>query len=228
MRAVPTLLSLVLLLTGTARAEWKSPITGNAWKQPYAPDFGPMLVSEPIQKQIASAVLRGNGMKIARPPVGKHVAASASDFKAVKGRPYVSKVLLSMFEDPKGTSLAPVVRKSIDQWESVSAFRKNSVASAVGLAIYASLLRQKITLDDADLKELILVTNDHLANQPAFIKLTAAQKQALYEIFLSTGSLIVVFGVTADEDPTDANSLSIAADLAAQTLATVGYDPSVR
>ncbi|MBA3462080.1 MAG: hypothetical protein H0T46_19125 [Deltaproteobacteria bacterium] len=225
MRSIWSVLAVLLLATAPAAAEWRSPITGNAWKQPYAPAFEPMLVSDALQRRIAAAVLRARGMKLSPAAPAKHVAASASDFKSTKGRPYVSKVLLSMFEDPKGTQLLPAVRKSIDEWETVSAFRKNNVAAALGLAIYAALLRQKVTMTDTELKELILAANDHLATRPEFVKLSAPQKQALYEMFLTTSSMIVLFGVTADDDPTDENSKAIAAELAAQVLATVGYDP---
>lgn len=134
-----------------------------------------------------------------KPP--KHAPVGATDFKPTAGHPTVEMFLASSNIDANQQQM---LRSTFDGYFTAlgQMFRPNSVASGAGFALGVSIeIANDTDLPEADARELVTGVNDMLAASAEFKKLTSAERQALYEVFVMTGALLQMMKTAGDTNP---------------------------
>jgi hypothetical protein len=131
----------------------------------------------------------------------RHAPPGATDFKPSAGHPTVEMFLSSSNID---ATQQQMLRSTFDGYFTGlgQLFRPNSVASGAGFALGVSIeIANETELPEADARELVTGVNDMLAASAEFKKLTSAERQALYEVFVMTGALLQMMRTAGDTDP---------------------------
>ncbi len=184
-------LAFGLALPRPAAAQYKNP--ADVWVDIH--------IKRMIFKQVVD---RAHGQAAAgRAPMAKdkHQPISRSDFKPSGKRPTIAAYLATMNgTDAQRAQLSQIVDLTVSTFEKEA--RKNNVAYAFALMIGMSLrLARDGEFDEATSEELALGINDLLVAAPAWRKLDAKDRQAMYESCLLTSALLLMYQAAGEADP---------------------------
>jgi hypothetical protein len=224
------LLILAVVSPGHARADdWMNPYTGNHWNNPTSD-----LLDTMIRDQMNADMLRNSLAKhgttgttgttgtpgTPAPAPVKHLSYTKTDFAPAKKRLVVDSIIASLAQTPEQrTALGTGVGQVFVAFEKEA--RKNNVAYALAFMVAASIsVSQGVTMTDDQTVDLAASINDILGQTPAFTKAKAADRQKLYETFVTLGGLIMIFDQVGKQG--DADSAKAAKALATQALAMLG------
>jgi len=216
-------LALLLASTaGIAHAQWRNPYTGVNWNNPMSSLADTMIRGKMMENAMMNAVnnRQAGGAAPSSPsaPVA-HQPYDKTDFKPGKQRLVVDAIVSGLAQNAEQKQgLMQGMDAVFAAYE--KSVRKNNVAYAVAFMIGASLQVQTgQTIDDAQGEQLAQAINDALAANPAFANASAADRQKLYEAFITIGGLVVLFNEVGKKDPASANAAKV---LAKQSLAMLG------
>jgi hypothetical protein len=153
-----------------------------------------------LQGLVERKKVRGTAPKQPRAS-SKRAPIGATDFKPVPGHPTVEVFLKSSNID---VTQQQMLRSTFDGYFTAlgEMFRPNSVASGAGFALGVSIeIANATDLGDADARELVAGVNDMLAASAEFKRLGAAERQALYEVFVMTGALLTMMKTAGETNP---------------------------
>jgi hypothetical protein len=220
------ILALVSLVFGvTARTaaadEWRNPYTGTMWNNPMSSLADTMIRGKLMENAWKNWYGKKNGTAAASAPVAPvaHQPYTKTDFKPGKQHLVVDAIISGLAQNAQQKQgLMQGMDAVFQQYE--KSVRKNNVAYAMAFMIGAALVVQTgQTIDDAQGEQLAQGINDALAANPAFANASAADRQKLYEAFVTMGGLVVLFNEVGKKDPASANAAKL---LAKQALAMLG------
>ena len=217
------LLSLVFaLFARTASADWTNPYSGIRWNNPMSSLADTMLHNNMNKMMLDAALKKSQGGAAPAPTPAQPVAHASydkTDFAPANKRLVVDQIIAGLAQTPdQRQGLSQGMVAVFDAYE--KSVRKNNVAYAVTFMVAASLQVQTgQQVDDAQSEQLAQAFNDVLANNPAFVKASASDRQKLYETCVTFGGLVVLFNEVGKKDPASANA---AKALAKQALAMIG------
>lgn len=193
-------------LSGRAEAQFTNPYTGRTWNNPTSSLIDTFIRNDMNRMMLESSLAKKQGKNAAAAAVPEQKRArqpaSATDFSPGKGRPAVDQFFANSGlrgEELKG------MRQYIDGTFAAleSQYRKNSVATAMALALGTSVeIASGQEISDAQARELVANVNDLLASAPSFTKLKASEKQTMYDTFVLVSGLMLALKSSGDTDPT--------------------------
>ena len=217
------ILAIVLAVTTPASADygqWRNPYTGTTWNNPMSSLADTMLRGKMMQAAMQNALKQTpGGTARTAPTAPTHQSYDRTDFKPGKQRLVVDAIVSGLAQNAQQKQgLMQGMDAVFAQYEKT--VRKNNVAYALAFMIGASLQVQTgQTIDDAQGEQLAQALNDVLAANPAFANASAADRQKLYEAFITMGGLVVLFAEVGKKDPASASAAKV---LAKQSLAMLG------
>jgi hypothetical protein len=216
------LLAVLLLLGLAARADadaWTNPYTGRTWNNPTSSLIDTMIQQRMQRDMLERALARKKDGAAATSPPVKHEPYSKSDFAGSKKRVVVDALIASLVSTAEQKqALATGINQVFDAFE--KQVRRNNVAYALAFMLAAAVMvEREVQMSDEQTEELAAGINDLLARSAPFQKSGAADRQKLYESFVTVGALILIF---AEVGKGDADSAKAAKALAGQALAMVG------
>jgi hypothetical protein len=216
--------TLVLLLlsvvTRTAAADtWVNPYSGTAWNNPMSSLADTMIRGKMNEAMWAKWYGKDKGKPAPAARAEAHEPYTRTDFKPGKQRLVVDAIIASLARtEDQRRGLSQGVAAVFTAYE--QKVRKNNVAYALAFMVGASIeVQTGQTMTDAQGEQLAQTINDMLARNPQFTKASAADKQKLYETFVTLGGLVVLFHEVGKKDQASANAAKV---LAKQCLAMVG------
>jgi hypothetical protein len=219
-----TIILAVLLAVSTPASadQWRNPYTGTMWNNPMSSLADTMIRGKMMENAVANAMKNrqagGTASSTPSAPVA-HQPYTATDFKPGKQRLVVDAIVSGLAQNAQQKQgLMQGMDAVFAQYE--KSVRKNNVAYAMAFMIGASFVVQTgQTIDDAQGEQLAQALNDALASNPAFANASAADRQKLYEAFVTMGGLVILFNEVGKKDPASANAAKV---LAKQSLAMLG------
>jgi uncharacterized protein DUF6683 len=217
-------LLVALVLAATARIaaadDWINPYNGTHWNNPMS-QLADVMLTQTINNAALNASLRTKQAGAAptnSAPV-THAAIAKTDFTPGKKRLVVDQIIGGLTQnDQQRQALVGGMEQVFAAYE--KAVRKDNVAYSVAFLLAASLTVQTgQQVDDAQSQQLALAINDALANNPAFAKSSAADRQKIYESCITLGGLVLLFNEAGKQDQASANAAKL---LAKQSLAMLG------
>jgi hypothetical protein len=202
------IIALFVLLAGAVpvRAQgYVNTMTGTQWNNPMSSmlDF---TISQNIQKNIFEGSLRrqygealvttGRARELPPPPTAPvhrvHVPITASDFEGTGRRTMPPALCEAGKTAGEKAQLAQMCRQILDAMEGEKGFRRNNVAFALTVLIGGSLqIAFEREVSERDTEQLTKELNDVLAGAESFRRMSAAERQSMYETAIITGGLII-------------------------------------
>lgn len=209
-------LLLVIATPTESRAQYTNPYTGTTWNNPMSSYLDTVIQhriqSRMLERQIGVRYgVRRRDSGPVRHAAGRTPKISTPSFpiEATDFRPTVRRLLPNVLaESTPGTNaeqkqaLSNIYNLSLDAFEKEA--RKNNVAYALTFLLGASL--QIVTgqeIPDQEAEQLAHEVNEALAAAPEFQRLSAKEKQAIYEVCVITGGFMMTLHQLAVEQRDD-------------------------
>jgi len=204
-------IAVVMFASQRAHAQWMS-TNGMSFNNPTSALIGTMIQGQMNQQAMADAMKRGTATA---PAAARHQPIAASDFKSTGKRLVVDVVVGALTSTPEQrTTLVGVVNQVFEAYE--AKVRKNNVAYAMAFMFAAALVIDKgVSLSDEQTNNLAVQLNDRIVSNPAFANASQSDRQKVYETFVTTGSLMLLFN---EAGKTNADSAKLAKMLATQAF----------
>ena len=207
---IPAVLILVVL-SRFAHAQWH-----DAYKNPMS-SWGAYMYDQNVKRHLRERTSTGTSAQPTT-PTPRRAAISATDFRRdVKRKDVVAQLVNSgNLSQADATTLTTTLRSTMAQLG--AAGRKDNVATAMAIVIALSfVVLEKPDFDATKADDLIPVANDALAASPQFKKLSAADKQLMYDTLLLSAAVIAIIHQSGDKETSQAIAKNVLQQLVGTT-----------
>lgn len=188
---ITALLVALALSTSIAHADM---VWHDAYKSPFS-SWGAYMYDQNVKRHLSK-----------RQPseASRSAPISATDFRRGKGKDVVAQLVAAAnLSETDAYQLARSLRGTIAQLE--SAGRRDNVANALAIVLALSyVVLETPDFDASSAAALVTTANDALASSPQFRKMSAADRQLMYDSLLLSAAVIAIVHQSGDKEASQA------------------------